>query len=145
MWIPDTVSLLQECDAGAKMAVTSIDDVLEEVKDQKMKKTLQKSKKEHEKLGNQIHSMLYDYGKPGKEPNLMAKGMSWIKTNMKMGMNYDSDSTAADLITDGCNMGIKSLNKYLNEYENAETEAKTLCKKLISTEENLCRDLQEYL
>ena len=37
--------------------------------------------------------------------------MSFIKTNFKMGMN-ESDTTVAELITDGCNMGIKSLNKY---------------------------------
>ena len=74
----------------------------------------------------------------------MAKGMSWMKTTMKMGMDH-SDATVADLITDGCNMGIKSLNKYLNEYEGADEESKMLCNKLIAIEEELCRDLKEYL
>ena len=53
-----------------------------------------------------------------KEPSVMAKGMSWIKTNMQMAMN-ESDKTIANIMTDGCNMGIKNLNKYLNEYGDA--------------------------
>ena len=33
----DTVKLLQECDAGTKMAVTTIDEVLESVRDTDMR------------------------------------------------------------------------------------------------------------
>ena len=119
----DTRKLLQECDAGAKMAVTSIDEVLEKVCDSDMKHLLQESKKHHEKLGNEIHSLLDRCDTDEKDPSPMAKGMSWLKTNMKLGMD-NSDATVADLITDGCNMGIKSLNKYLNEYEQADSSAK---------------------
>ena len=36
----DTVRLLRECDAGVKMGVSSIDDVLEYVKDSNLKKIL---------------------------------------------------------------------------------------------------------
>ena len=112
----DTIKLLKECDAGSKMAVTSIDDVVEKIRDSSMKSLLQESKKHHEKLGNEIHSLLNQYGKSEKDPNPMAKGMSWMKTNVKMTMD-DSDATVADLITDGCNMGVKSLHKYLNQYK----------------------------
>jgi hypothetical protein len=45
--------------------------------------------------------------------------MSWMKTNMKLSME-DSDATIADLMTDGCNMGVKSLNRYLNQYKAAD-------------------------
>ena len=47
----DTVKLLRECDAGTKMAVTSIDEVLDKVRDTEMKQLLQESKDHHEKLG----------------------------------------------------------------------------------------------
>ena len=79
-----------------------------------------------------------------KEPNPMAKGMSWIKTNVKMGMD-NSDKTVADLITDGCNMGIKSLYKYLNQYKNADEESKKICNKLIDIEETLRQDLRNQV
>lgn len=140
----DTIKLLKECDAGSKMAVTSIDEILENVEDEKLKKILMESKDHHEKLGNEIHAQLNKNCADGKEPNVMAKGMSWMKTNMKMGMD-NSDKTVADLITDGCNMGVKSLNKYLNQYQMADETSRKLCMRLISIEEKLCKELEDYL
>ena len=75
----------------------------------------------------------------------MAKGMSWLKTNMKVGMNENSDAAVADVITDGCNMGVKSLHKYLNQYQSADKTSKDICKRLVSIEEELCKDLKDYL
>lgn len=140
----DTVKLLKECDAGTKMAVTSIDEVLEKVKDQNLKQLLSQSKSRHGELGNTIHSQLMINNSEEKDPGPMAKGMSWIKTNMKMGMD-NSDSTVADLITDGCNMGIKTLHRYLNQYRAADNTSKDLCNQLIGIEENLRADLRGYL
>ena len=79
----DTVKLLQECDAGTKMAVTSINEVIGNVRDCDMRQLLQESRNHHEKLGNEIHGILNDYGMEEKDPTPMAKGMSWMKTNMK--------------------------------------------------------------
>lgn len=140
----DTIKLLKECDAGSKMAVASIDDVVEKIRDSSMKSLLQESKDHHEKLGNEIHFLLNQYGKSEKDPHPMAKGMSWMKTNMKMTMD-DSDATAADLITDGCNMGIKSLYRYLNQYKAADDTSKDICNRLVSIEEELRKGLRNYL
>jgi hypothetical protein len=70
--------------------------------------------------------------------------MSWIKTNVKLAMDT-SDNTVADLITDGCNMGVKSLNKYLNKYEAADEVSKDICKRLINLEEKLAIQIRCYL
>lgn len=140
----DTISLLKECDSGTKMAVTSIDEVLGKVQDADMKNLLTESKMHHEKLGNEIHSLLLEHNSEEKDPSPMAKSMSWLKTNMKVGMN-ESDSAVADIITDGCNMGVKSLNKYLNQYQAADKTSKDICKRLVSIEEELCKSLKDYL
>ena len=140
----DTIKLLKECDAGSKMAVTSIDDVLEKVSNSDMKKLLEESKDHHAKLGNELHALLNKYGKSEKDPNPMAKGMSWVKTNMKLSMD-NSDAMVADLITDGCDMGVKSLHKYLNQYQAADDTSKNICNKLIAIEEQLRSDLRKYL
>ena len=140
----ETIHLLKECDAGSKMAVTSLDEVMESVQDEKLKELLKKSKDHHEKLGNEIHSMLIQYHSEEKDPNPMAKSMSWLKTNMKMSMDK-SDATVADLLTDGCNMGIKSLYKYMNQYPNAEAKVKNLCNNLIDIERELRKELRGYL
>ena len=141
----DTIKLLKECDAGSKMAVTSLDDVLEKVENENLKKLLVETKGLHEKLGNEIHSLLVKYGSEEKEPNAMAKGMSKMKTNFMMNMKEDCDETAADLITDGCNMGIKSLYKYMNQYPAANEKTKDLCKRLIAIEDQLRKELRAYL
>ena len=109
----DTVKLLRECDAGVKMGVASIEDVLGHVTNEQFEQKLNQCKKEHEKLETELKGLLNKYQDEGKKPNPVAKGMSRMKTNMKLGMN-DTDATVADLMTDGCNMGVKSLNRYLN-------------------------------
>lgn len=140
----DTVKLLRECDAGTKMGVASIDEVLEKVQASELKGLLQESKSHHEKLENEISAMLRNHNAEEKEPNPMAKSMSWMKTNMKMTMD-SSDATVADLITDGCNMGIKTLHRYLNQYKAADEKSKGICGELIDIEEQLRKDLGAYL
>lgn len=140
----DTIHLLKECNAGTKMAVSSINEVLNRVRSSAMKQVLTESKNHHEKLCDDIHSLLSRHDAEEKDPNPVAQGMSWIKTNMKLTMD-DSDATVADLLTDGCHMGIKSLHKYQNQYPAADHISKDICNRLIDIEEHLCRDLQSYL
>lgn len=140
----DTVALLKECDSGSKMAVTSIEEVLEKVKQSALKNLLAESKKHHEKLGNEIHCELLLHGSGEKDPHPMAKGMSSLKTTVKMAMD-SSDFAIAELITDGCDMGIKSLHKYKNQYKHADHASRDLCNRLISIEEALKKELYPYL
>ena len=140
----DTVKLLRECDAGVKMGISSIEDVEEHVRSAPFRKSLTQCKQEHQKLQTEIQSLLDRYQDQGKDPNPIAKGMSWMKTNMKLGMD-DSEHTIADLMTDGCNMGVKSLNKYLNQYKAADEVSKDVAKRLIQLEDRLSMDLRGYL
>ncbi len=140
----DTIKLLRECDAGVKMGISSIDDVLDNVKSNGLKDCLSKCREEHQKLEWEIGTLLDKYHDDGKEPNPMAKGMSWIKTNVKMAVD-SSDETIADLMTDGCNMGVKSLNQYLNQYKAADEVSKDITKRLINLEEKLTVDIRQYL
>lgn len=141
---PDTIKLLRECDAGIKMGVSAIDEVLPYVRDEKFKKLLSDCMEKHEKLKEDIKELLEEYQDDGKNPNPMAKGMSWIKTNVMLVVD-ESDETIADLITDGCNMGVKSLHKYLNQYIEADTRTKDIAKRLINIEEKLAVDIRSYL
>jgi uncharacterized protein YaaN involved in tellurite resistance len=140
----DTIKLLRECNAGIKMGVSSITEVVDHVKDTDMYKILDKSREEHNKLGSQTRRLLNQYHDAGKDPNPIAKGMSWMKTNIKLTVN-DTDATVADLMTDGCNMGVKSLSRYLNQYAAAEEQVKDITKKLIKLEEQLSVDMRSYL
>ena len=140
----DTVRLLRECDAGVKMGVKSIDDVVWRVKSDKLVGILSECKAKHQEIADEIETELDRYSDDGKRPNPVASAMSKMKTTMRMMVNK-SDKTVADLITDGCNMGVKSLNKYLNEYKAADEESKDIAKRLINLEQNLAMNIRGYL
>ena len=140
----DTIKLLRECDAGIKMGVASIDEVRPYAKNAALKDALTRCKTQHEQLKDELQQALDRFGDEGKSPNPVAKGMSWIKTNVMLGMD-SSDATIADLMTDGCNMGVKSLAKYLNQYKAADQSAKNLTKRLIQQETTLAGQMQAYL
>ncbi len=140
----DTIKLLRECDAGVKMGISSIEDVEKYVNNNQFKDLLGDCKLQHRKLDVEIHEKLSRYDDNGKDPAPIAKGMSWVKTNVMLAVN-ESDKTIADLMTDGCNMGVKSLNKYLNKYEAADENSKDIAKRLINLEEKLAVDIRQYL
>ena len=140
----DTVRLLRECNAGIEMGISSIADVLGAVKSEKLRALLTDSRKEHEELRNEVASALDRFHDSGKEPNPVAKGMSTMKTGMRLAMN-ESDSAIADLMTYGCNMGVKSLHRYLNQYKAADSDSKRIAKRLVNIEERLAVDLRTFL
>ena len=140
----DTIKLLRECDAGVKMGIDSIEQVTKHVSDGKMRDMLDKSRSEHERLDAEIQASLARYHDDGKNPNPIAKGMSWIKTGVMLTMK-ESDKTIADLMTDGCNMGVKSLSTYLNKYEAADESSKNIAKRLIKAECDLAEEMRAYL
>ncbi len=140
----DTIKLLRVCDSGVKMGIASINDVIGDAQSEMLANILRKSRERHEKLDGEIHEILEEYHDDGKEPNPMAKGMSWMKTSMKMAMEH-SDATVADLMTDGCNMGIKSLRKYLNQYPAAENRVKKIADDLIKVEQDMVVEVKEFL
>lgn len=144
MYNDDTVKLLRECDAGIKMGISSIDDVLDSVADVELNKILIEAKKDHQELESDIDKLLSEYAAEEKEPGVMAKTMSWLKTNVKLVKN-ESDETIADLITDGCNMGIKSLHRYLNQYSAAEKKVKDIVLKTINVEEHMLTKMRKFL
>lgn len=118
--------------------------MLDRTQDSALKNLLLDTKQHHAKLGNDIHSELAHYHGNTKEPSPVAKGMAWAKTNMKLTLEQ-SDATIANLITDGCDMGVNALQRCLNDYPDASHAAKDLCRRLMSIEDTLREDLRSYL
>ena len=140
----DTIRLLRECDAGVRMGIASIEDVQTHAKGEDVKTILSDCRAAHEMLAEDLEKELARFGDEGKAPNPIAKGMSWMKTEMKLAV-CECDATIADLMVDGANMGVKSLSRYLNEYKAASENAKNIAKRLIALEDALGQDLRAYL
>ena len=140
----DTIKLLRECDAGVKMGSSSINDVLGFVQAAGLRKDLAECKREHDVLGGEIQAQLNRFQDSGKDPSPIAQKMSHMMTHVKLTV-HASDRAIADLMTDGCNMGVKSLNRYLNQYKAADEYSKDIAKRLIHLEEKLTEDMRPYL
>lgn len=140
----DTIRLLRECSSGVQMGTASIENVLDSVQSVSLKKSLSDCKDKHLVLDKKISEILNRYGDDEKSPGAMAKTMSKAKVAMKLAMN-DSDETIADLMTEGCNMGVKTLSRYLNQYKAADEQSKIITKDLISLEETLAKDIRRFL
>lgn len=140
----DTMNLLTECQAGIRMGEAAIKQVLPHAKDKELRHALEVAKNTHASLGDEIHKMMLDGGKSPKDAHPVARAMSSMKICATM-MMKESDKSIADLMTDGCDMGVKSLSRYLNQYKAADEYSKDIAKKLIHLESQLSTDLRGYL
>ena len=140
----DTVMLLRECNAGIKMGNDAIEKVLPHVKSYNLKKALNACQIEQNALGEKAHRLLSEAGADTKPAHPIARMMSDVKIKGRL-MIEPGESTVADLMTDGCDMGIKSLTKQLNKYKNASDEARSVAEEIIAAEEKLECQLRDYL
>lgn len=140
----DTIRLLRECDAGVRMGIASLDDVRKRVREDDLDARLAASRREHEQLGEKIRAALRRFGDEGKAPAAVARGMARLKASAELAAE-PSRETAADLITDGCNMGVKSLSRYLNQYAAADEDSKAIARQLIALEDVLAKQMRDFL
>ncbi len=140
----DTVKLLRECSAGVKMGVDSLNELLPAIGSRQMAIMIENNKNAHLRLGEETESLLNEQGESTKAPNPIAKGMSWLKTNVRLAEDA-SDASIADLAIDGCYMGMRSLKKYLDQYPTASEPARELAQRLISLEDQLAAELRQFL
>ena len=140
----DTINLLKECNAGCKSGTNSMEQVQPYIKNEKLRSIIDEYNDKHIKIGDECHQMLNVYQEEEKDPQVSAKAFSWISTEMKLMINND-DHKIADIMTDGCNMGIKSVSEYINKYKTASKESVELAKKLVKTEQEFMNELLGYL
>lgn len=140
----DTIKLLMECNSGIKMGYNSINNVIPYTQSKKLEKILDACKDRHAILGDKTHKALINNNGNTKAPHAFAQAMADMKVKAVVSFQ-GNDKAIASVMTDGCNMGIKSIYKYLNQYKNASVEAKEIANELISAEQELRTDLRKYL
>ena len=140
----DTINLLKECNSGCKSATNSLEQILSHVKNEKLRGIIIKYNDMHIKLGDECHEMLNDTGEDEKDPGMIAKTMAAVGTDIKLTID-DSVHKAADLLVDGCAMGIKSLSGYVNKYCTADDASRDIANRLINIEKDLMDELLQFL
>ena len=141
----NTVKLLKECNAGCKSATNSMEQVLPFVKDDHpLHDILMRYNDEHIAIGDECHALLNKVHEDEKDPHPAAKVFSWISTEMKLMMD-DQPEHVAELLSDGCHMGIKTVCKYKGDFPTASEAAKSLADGLVAVEDEMARSLRPYL
>ena len=139
-----TVTLLKECNAGCKMAVSSIDRIKEFLMNPELEQTLTAYKEQHKKLEEESSKLLSEPGECGQQPDKIASAFSWITTEVKLLVKDDS-TQIAKILMNGCNMGIQSISECMNKCPDASHDSISLAKKLVKCEEKLMEDMKKYL
>lgn len=139
-----TKDLLGQVSVGCRMAVQSMNQIMEHVEDAELLKLINRYKMQHEELEGDANDLLRKAGEVPPDPSLAGTAFSWISTEMKLTWNNETGE-AAKLLMDGCNMGIQSISEYLNKNSSASSTSKELAARLISVEEELSRKLKKYL
>ena len=139
-----TRKLLEECSIGCKMAVNSLNQVEDYIRDSNLKKLVENYISRHKGLEAETVKILQNAGNDAKDPAVLSSAFAWFTTEMKLTFN-DDNTRIAKLLMDGCNMGIKTLGERMNTLNQADGSAKALARKIIKAEQDLMKELQAFL
>ena len=87
----DSIALLQECNSGSKMAISSIRDVLGDIQEEKLERLLENYIHKHEEYGEELHALLSANQSPPEEPKASAKTMAKVVTGVKLFADHSFD------------------------------------------------------
>ena len=140
----DTVALLQHCSEGIDMALETIEMILPHLSIAEMTRDVMASREAHQRLRSEIALLLSEAGEKAKDAGIIPQSMGRVKTGMRLAFKDDT-ATSADELIQGCDMGVRTLSRYLNQYRAADADARNLTRRLIGLEEELSRQMRPYL
>lgn len=140
----DTIRLLEDCTAGIELTLSAIDGLLPEIRNHALRQTLRSGREAHVQLHRRSCQLLQQVGGQARSPSALALGASWLRTNARMTLRGD-DTTAAYLVAEGCDSGVKALCRSRNRYAGADAAALSLTRELIQCEDQLSNGLRPYL
>ena len=140
----DTIRLLEDCTAGIARTVSAIDGLLPEIRDHRLRQTLQTGREAHLQLHQRSCELLQQVGGQVKTPSALSLGLSRLRNSTRMGLGGD-DTTAAYLVARDCETGAKALCRSRNRYAGADAGALSLTQALITCEDRLSNGLRSYL
>lgn len=137
--------IIAEIYRNARLALTSIADIMPETDDEEMRQEILSEHEEYERICAEAALLAKKRGAEVKEPSPVKRAMMWsaIKLNTA---GDDSRSNIAQMMVRGTVTGITSLQTTLTENRHAiggDTEA--LLRRLIDTEERFEERLKNFI
>ena len=139
-----TLKVLEECSSGCKMAIESMHQIREYVKNEKLAGVIEDASQKHCKLEERASRELLRHGQCGKAPGKAAETFSWLTTEIKM-MIRDDSRQIAKIMMNGCNMGIQSMMAVINDNPEADRESLDIARDIVKAEEDFMEELKPFL
>ena len=141
----DNINALDEINKGACMGMDAIHFILDKVKDEELKKTLELEYNKYKDISKRIEKMYPEYNDTDKphETSTMNKAMTWYGIEMKTLMD-DSNSKIAELLMQGTNMGIIEGRKILNN-KDLDKKVHEIVQEYVTMQEDSVEKIKTYL
>lgn len=138
------INVLDELNKGACMGRDAIHFIMDKVKDDNLKKELNRQYAKYKETNEKICELYPEYneGEPHKT-GTMNKVMTWYGIEMKTLLD-DSTSKIAELLIQGTNMGIIEGRRLLND-KNMDDEVHKICEEYVTFQEEAVEKLKPFL
>ena len=140
----EQINVLDEINKGACMGMDAISFILEKVKEDGLKKELNRQYDKYKSISEKICKLYPEYSeKHPHETNDMNKIMTWMGIEMKT-ITDDTTSKLAELLMQGTNMGIIEGRRLLND-KNMDNEVHEIVKEYVAVQEEAVEKLKHFL
>ena len=139
------INVLDELNKGACMGRDAIHFIMDKVKDDNLRKELNRQYAKYKETNEKICKLYPEYneGEPHKT-GTMNKVMTWYGIEMKTLLD-DSTSKIAELLMQGTNMGIIEGRRLLNQNPDAAEDVKKVLDDFVKMQEDSVETLKKYL
>lgn len=137
-------TVLNETVKNTRMAVQSIETILNRVDDDDLSYELNCQEEKYKKIEKKAMNKLKDYKAKAEDDSIPQKLMLKSSIQAKTLMNNGSKHIA-DMMIQGSTKGITELSKVLNENKNASKSVCEIAKELVDFEEKNIERLKTYL
>lgn len=125
-------------------AKQSINNVIEKIKDSKLKKELKKQFKDYDNFSESCEDLAKVYDIELVDNNFFKKAKMWININLSTMMDK-SNRKIASLNIVGSTMGVIDLMSVLSDSKKAKKELQILGKRILQLEESNIEKLKPYI
>lgn len=129
---------------SARTGMDATGVMLRKVDNQSLVKTLETQYDEYHSMASETGIRLAKRDILAEENSNIIKIITWGSIQLNT-LSDNSATNVANIMIEGCTMGIKEATKLLKHNENAENDAKHLCKRFIDQEQNNIERLKGFL
>jgi len=136
--------LLESIVENARMGADACDQLLKKCKDAQMRKELMLERDQFNAAGRDAEERLFAMGVHPHPKGPMARMSMWMGMEMNTMMDK-SASHIADMLIQGCTMGVVEMTKARNSLPDADAQAQGIASALVTSQQEAIERLKAFL